>query len=115
LKSTAPVEELARNMPWVSRFSPGMVRFIGVVLPALTRILPVLTPVAAVALSLVMALAAGHHLMNGEANALAPNIDLYFRVAEGEASHHIGEECRAEVVGGGEAQLAGGDFLLLGE
>jgi uncharacterized membrane protein YphA (DoxX/SURF4 family) len=85
MKSTAPLEELAKNMAWVARYSPGMVRFIGaaellggigLLLPALTRILPVLTPVAASALTLVMVLAGGEHLMNGEAPMVVPNLVL---------------------------------------
>jgi uncharacterized membrane protein YphA (DoxX/SURF4 family) len=85
MKSTVPIEELAKNMSWVPRYSPGMVRFIGasellggvgLLLPALTRILPVLTPVAASALTLVMVLAAGEHLTNGEAPMVVSNLVL---------------------------------------
>ncbi|HEX8825702.1 MAG TPA: DoxX family protein [Archangium sp.] len=84
MKSTVPIEELAKNMSWVPRYSPGMVRFIGAsellggvgLLPALTRILPVLTPVAASALTLVMVLAAGEHLTNGEAPMVVSNLVL---------------------------------------
>ena len=39
---------------------------IGVIVPALTRIKPVLTPIAAAALGLVMILATGFHLMRSE-------------------------------------------------
>lgn len=79
MKSTAPIESLAEQMAWVSRHSAGLVRFIGVsellgaiglIVPALTRIKPVLTPVAAAALVLVMGLAAGEHLLNAEPGAL---------------------------------------------
>jgi hypothetical protein len=80
MKSTAPIAELSKNMTWVPRFSTGMVRFIGVaellgglgmILPSLSRIKPMLTPLAALGLTVVMFLAAGHHLMNGEAK-MAP-------------------------------------------
>jgi hypothetical protein len=82
MKATAPIAELAKNMAWVSRFSPGTVRFIGVaelcgalgmVLPSLSRVQPKLTALAGLGLTIVMALAVGHHLMNGEAKfASAP-------------------------------------------
>lgn len=39
---------------------------IGVVLPALTRIKPVLTPLAAAGLGIIMILAIGYHLMQSE-------------------------------------------------
>jgi putative oxidoreductase len=85
MKSTQPIDALAQQMTWVQHYSAGMVRFIGIsellggiglLLPALTRIKPILTPIAASALVLVMALAAGHHLMHGEATMIAPNIIL---------------------------------------
>ncbi len=60
LKVTQPIEKLLERMAWVEDFSPGTVRLIGVVellgavgivLPALTGILPWLTPLAAVGLA----------------------------------------------------------------
>jgi uncharacterized membrane protein YphA (DoxX/SURF4 family) len=85
MKVTAAPADLAEKMTWVARHSEGLLRFVGVselagglglLLPALTRILPILTPVAASALTLVMVLAMGEHLANGEASMLAPNIVL---------------------------------------
>jgi hypothetical protein len=79
MKTTTPIVDLSQKMAWVSRFSPGMVRFIGtsellgaagLLLPSLSRIKPILTPIAAAALTVVMILAAGTHLMNGEAQHL---------------------------------------------
>ena len=76
MKATAPVEELAKNMAWVANSAPALVRFIGVsellgavglILPAALRIKPVLTPVAASGLVVIMVLAAGVHLVNAEA------------------------------------------------
>jgi hypothetical protein len=76
MKAMAPIAELSKNMAWVPRFSPGTVRFIGIaelcgalglILPSLSRIKPMLTPLAALGLTTVMALAAGHHLLNREA------------------------------------------------
>jgi hypothetical protein len=79
MKATAPIAELSKNMPWVPRFSPGMVRFIGVaelcgalgmILPSLSRVKPKLTALAGLGLVAIMVLAAGHHLMNGEAKVV---------------------------------------------
>ncbi len=62
-KLTQPKEKLAAQMGWVEEFSQGTVRLIGLVellaaigllLPALTGILPILTPLAALGLVLVM-------------------------------------------------------------
>jgi putative oxidoreductase len=74
-KATAPLEELTPNLPWVA-LVPGWVPrlaggsevlgAIGLVVPAATGILPVLTPVAAACLALVMGLAVVMHLALGE-------------------------------------------------
>jgi len=82
LKSTMPIDELAAKMVWPGAIPPALVRFIGVselagalglVLPAATRIKPVLTPIAAVGLIVVMVLAAGFHVLRGELFALPVN------------------------------------------
>ena len=82
MKTTGAIDELAKAMTWVARHSEGFVRFVGIsellgglglLLPALTRIKPQLTPVAASALALVMVLAAGEHLLNGEAAMIGIN------------------------------------------
>ncbi len=74
MKSTAPVEALAENLPWVSSL-PGLVRFIGIsellgalglILPAATRIRPGLTALAAVGLVAIMVLAAIFHVSRAE-------------------------------------------------
>lgn len=85
MKATTPLEELAANMAWVT-YSPGaLVRFIGIaeiagalglVLPAATRVKPVLTPIAAAALVVVMALAFLTHLVLGEPEGLPVNVVL---------------------------------------
>ncbi|MDY7226511.1 DoxX family protein [Hyalangium rubrum] len=60
-----------------------LVRFIGVseiagtlglILPSLTRIRPGLTPLAAAALTVVMVLAAGYHLIRGEFSSVPANV-----------------------------------------
>ena len=73
------------KMAWVEDFSASAVRgigavevlgAIGVVLPELTGILPVLTPVAAAGLALTMLGAALTHVRRGEYPAVAPNAVL---------------------------------------
>jgi putative oxidoreductase len=84
-KAVQPIDELAQQMAWVTAVPSGLVRFIGVmeiagavglVLPAATRIAPLLTPIAALGLLLVMVLAAGFHLLRGEIAALPLNFVL---------------------------------------
>jgi uncharacterized membrane protein YphA (DoxX/SURF4 family) len=79
MKATTPIQELAAKIGWVSAVSPGLVRFIGwselaaaagLILPALTRILPKLTALAALGILLIMIFAAGFHVQRGEWNAL---------------------------------------------
>jgi uncharacterized membrane protein YphA (DoxX/SURF4 family) len=79
MKSTRPIPELAKRMGWVSAVSPGTVRFIGiselagglgVIVPWATGILPVLTPLAASGLLVIMVLAAGFHLRRHEPGAV---------------------------------------------
>lgn len=84
-KTATPINELAENgMPFVNSFSEGMVRFIGIsellgglgmILPALLRIKPILTPIAATGLAIVMVLAAIYHISVGEAPI--PNVILF--------------------------------------
>lgn len=85
-KSTQPKEKLAARLPWVEDFSPGTVRFIGVVellaaiglvAPAATGILPVLTPLAATGLAIVMVLAMNTHRRRREPGAIAFNAVLF--------------------------------------
>jgi hypothetical protein len=74
MKAFTPAAELATKMPALAD-SIGLTRFIGyselagafgLILPAATRIVPKLTPIAASALALVMVLAIGFHLQRGE-------------------------------------------------
>lgn len=76
MKTTAPLEQLAQNgMTFVNDFGAGMVRFIGIsellgaiglILPSALRIKPVLTPLAAVGIAVIMVLGTGYHLMHSE-------------------------------------------------
>jgi putative oxidoreductase len=75
MKAFTPISELALNVPWAADLPVVLVRFIGtaelagaagLLVPALTRIRPVLTAWAAVGLALVMALAVAFHIVRGE-------------------------------------------------
>ena len=65
MKATQPLDKLAQHMSWIKTTPPGLVRFIGVteilgaiglIAPLGLGILPVLTPIAAACLVLVMLL-----------------------------------------------------------
>lgn len=82
MKSAQPVEELAKSMSWVNDFSAGMVRLIGasellggigLLLPSLLRIRPLLTPLAALGLFIVMVFAFIYHVSKGEYELLPVN------------------------------------------
>ena len=76
MKITAPVEELAKNgMGFVNDYGIETVRFIGIsevlgalglILPAALKIKPILTPIASLALSVVMVLATAYHFSENE-------------------------------------------------
>lgn len=83
--AAAPIELAIQRAPWVASLPVALVRFIGVaelagaiglLLPAATRIRPVLTPLAAAGLATMMALAIPFHLMRGEGSAVVINIVL---------------------------------------
>lgn len=83
MKLTQPKEKLAQQMKWVEGFAPNTVKAIGaveilgalgVVLPTLTGILPILTPLAAVGLILTMIGAAFTNLRHKEYLHIAVNV-----------------------------------------
>ncbi|WP_433360349.1 DoxX family protein [Actinoplanes sp. CA-142083] len=85
MKATQPKEKLQPNLPWVEDFSLGTVRLIGasellgglgLILPAATGIAPILTPIAASCLALVMVLAAITHLRRKEPSGVMVNAVL---------------------------------------
>jgi putative oxidoreductase len=85
LKLTMPVTGLAEAMGWPADVPPWLVRSIGaaelagalgVLAPGLLRLRPMLVPVAAAALLLLMALAAVFHLLRGELAAIGLNMVL---------------------------------------
>src|SRR5689334_5286988 len=78
-------ERAKASLPWVKDVSRGTVTFIGIaellgglglLLPALTGILPWLTPLAAGGLALIMLLAMGFHARRGERLAIVFNLTL---------------------------------------
>ena len=84
-KLSQPKEKLVKNMAYVEDFSQPTVRLIGalevlgaigVVLPALTGIVPWLTPLAALGLVLTMIAAALTHLRRTEYGNIAVNAVL---------------------------------------
>lgn len=86
MKSTQPKGKLVKSLPWVNDFSLPTVRLIGIsellgaiglVIPQLTGILPVLTPVAAIGLAVIMILAASHHIRKAEYKAVIFNATLF--------------------------------------
>lgn len=86
MKSTQPKEKLQPRLPYVEDFSAGTMKFIGVVellgglgliLPAATGIAPILTPIAAAGLALVMVGAAVTHIRRREPSGVAFNAVLF--------------------------------------
>jgi len=85
MKATQEKEKLAEKMPWANDYSASMIKFIGVsellggiglVVPQLTGILPILTVLAALGLIAVMILAAAYHLRKGENKEVIINVVL---------------------------------------
>ncbi|AXV09365.1 putative integral membrane protein [Euzebya pacifica] len=85
MKLAKSKDDLRADMAWVEGVSPAQVKAVGAVevaaalgliLPAATGILPVLTPLAAAGLVIVMVLAAATHLRLDEASKVPPNVVL---------------------------------------
>ncbi|MBI4922903.1 MAG: DoxX family protein [Devosia nanyangense] len=81
MKSTQPIPKLAGMIVWPGDVPEGFVRFIGIsealaalgmVLPIATGILPWLTPLAAICLSLIQVLAIAFHARRGETSKTLP-------------------------------------------
>jgi hypothetical protein len=88
VKLTMPYEKYAAKLGWPEDFTPGNVRFMGVVevlggiglvLPGLVGVAPVLVPIAASCMALYMAGAITERLRRGEYKELAG--DLLFLAA----------------------------------
>ncbi|GMK37326.1 hypothetical protein PCCS19_03790 [Paenibacillus sp. CCS19] len=76
-------EKARSSLPWVKEYSKGFVNFIGIaellggiglVLPWALDIAPVLTPLSAVGLGIIMVLAAAFHARRGEKQGIVINI-----------------------------------------
>lgn len=89
-KVSQPKEKLQQAMAWVQDFSTPMVRFIGsvellaaigLVLPAATHLAPVLTPLAATGLVVVMIGAALTHARRKESQLIVVNLVLLLLAA----------------------------------
>jgi uncharacterized membrane protein YphA (DoxX/SURF4 family) len=85
MKVTQPIDRLETRMGWVKDVGPRGVRLIGsleilgaigLILPAVTGILPWLTPVAATGLALTMVGAMITHGRRGEYSGIAANLVL---------------------------------------
>src|ERR1041385_9215385 len=85
MKITQPREKLQTNMKWVEDFAPNTIKGIGtlealaavgLILPFLTGILPVLTPIAAAGLVCVMVGAIYTHFRRGESPMAIFNLIL---------------------------------------
>ena len=79
MKATQPIAVLVDTLGWPAAVPPALVRVIGVaeflgglglILPAATRIKPMLTPLAAVGLATVLLFATMFHISRGELGAL---------------------------------------------
>jgi uncharacterized membrane protein YphA (DoxX/SURF4 family) len=91
MKSTQPIDKLMKSgLNWVERIQVSTVRIIGIsellgafglILPLAFGILPILTPIAAVGLAVIMILAAVHHLKYKENKAIAFNAILFLLAA----------------------------------
>ena len=85
VKLTTPIPQLAAMMPWAGQYSETFVRSIalvdlaggiGILLPALTRIWPRLTVLAALGCSVLQVFALVFHLSRGEAEVTPLNVVL---------------------------------------
>jgi uncharacterized membrane protein YphA (DoxX/SURF4 family) len=76
LKISSPIEKLAEmGMTFVTSYDPATVQFIGVaellaaiglILPSALRLIPILTPLAATGLAIIMILATQYHIAHDE-------------------------------------------------
>ncbi len=85
MKLTQPIALLAHGMPWTQVVPAALVRFIGtsellgaigLLLPSITRILPRLSALAGLGLTVVMVLAMAFHVSRGEMYGIPPTLVL---------------------------------------
>lgn len=89
-KLSQPKEKLVATMGWAADFSAGTVKFIGaieilgaigLILPAAVGIAPILTPLAATGLAIVMVLATVVHARRKELSNIAITVVLFILAA----------------------------------
>ena len=78
--------ELEQTMPWSTEFTERQLKYIsfaeiagalGLILPEVTGIFPILTPIAALGLAVVQVFAFRVHRRRGESKVLAVNVMLF--------------------------------------
>jgi putative oxidoreductase len=93
MKTTTPIADLAAQMVWPGDIPPALVRFIGaseftaaigLLLPSILRIKPILTVWAALGIVMVMILALVFHITRGEMQALPMPLDCLLHLLLGE-------------------------------
>lgn len=76
------IDELSKMLPWATQVPEGLVRFIGIsellgglglLLPSILRIKPILTPIAAIGLVTIMVFASIFHISRGETSVIGIN------------------------------------------
>ncbi|MCE7042465.1 DoxX family protein [Dyadobacter sp. CY312] len=87
MKLFTPIDELSNMWPWAAQVSPAFLNFtaivdilgaLGLILPALLRIQPTLTPIAAVGIVVLMISAAAFHIQRDEASQIGANVAFAF-------------------------------------
>ena len=85
MKTFLPFEKL-NKFSWTTRSSQGYIRFVGIselliglglILPQLTGILPILTSLAALSLCMIMLLAIAEHIKHAENKDIGKNVIIF--------------------------------------
>ena len=83
LKSVWPVEQLAALMPWTADVLLNLVRFVGItetlgavglLAPSILRINPMITPLGATGIAVIMILSVPFHIYRGDGSQLGMNV-----------------------------------------
>jgi len=89
VKTFQPIEKLSK-LSWTTHSSEGFVRFVGIselligaglILPQLTGILPLLTPLAALSLCMIMVLGIAEHVKHKETHEIGKNVIIILLAA----------------------------------
>jgi putative oxidoreductase len=85
MKTTMPIEQLSASLPWTKDVPLWLVRFIGaseffgalgLILPSLLKIKPMLTPLAAMCIIAIMSMAAIFHITRTEFSGVVFTLTL---------------------------------------